>query len=162
MDRDVWLNQCREYCRSIKYLGEQLAWDERPSHSGTLAARSVLLDADRVAIPRLTFQGEYQEASFGTLFRCKVMHSDAGRTLKVFMLEVYPWHKLSHRETGLEIYGPHVHLGDEREGRAIARPIQCDLDPSMLERWIARFRRHARILDDQEAKIVSPFAGTLF
>lgn len=162
LDREAWLNQCREYCRAIKYLGEPLAWDEKPTHSGTLQAKSLLLDGDHVAIPRLTFQGEYQEATFGSVFRCKVMHSDAGRTLKVFMLEVYPNHKLSHREPGLEIFGSHLHLGDERVGTAIAKPSKCSLDPSTLKRWIKRFQRHSRILDDNEACIIPPFEDSLF
>lgn len=162
LERDAWLNRCREYCRAIKYLGEPLVWDERPMRSGTLQAKSVLLDSDHVAIPHLTFQGEYQQATFGSVFRCKVMHSDAGRTLKVFMLEVYPNHKLSHREPGLEIFGPHVHLGDERVGTAIAKPSRCSIDANALKRWIRRFQRHSRILDDNEARIIPPFEDSLF
>ena len=86
MGQDAWINRCRKYCRAIKYLGDTLDWEEKPSRSDTLQAKSLLLDEDRIAIPRLSFQGEYFAAKFGTVFRCKVMHSDAGRTLKVFML----------------------------------------------------------------------------
>lgn len=157
-----WLDECRTYCKRIKYLGQPLTWEERPSRSNTLVVRCSLLDEDRVAVPGLSFEGEYQVAPFGNVFRCKVIHRGRGQGLRVFMLEVYPSHKMSHRDAHQEIYGTHIHLGDKRAGAYIVRPVSGGPPIDALRLWIERFRRHARTMDDGDATLVPPFLDSLF
>lgn len=157
-----WLDECRSYCKRIKYLGQPLVWEERPNRSDTLVVRSPLLDEDRIAVQGLSFEGEYKVATFGDVFRCKVIQREFGPGLRVFMLEVYPAHKMSHRGADGDIYGTHIHLGDERAGTCIVKPVRGGPPVGSLQRWMERFRRHARTIDDGEATLIPPFLDSLF
>lgn len=161
MDREAWLDDCRAWCRQVKYISEELTWSERPNHSGWLEATSMLLDEKRVTIPRLMFRGEYKPGKMGERVSYGLMYREQREMRRVFMIEVYPSHERSHMEPGLTIFGPHLHLGDERL-RQITREVRAQLDSALLRRWIERFRRHARILDNEHRKLVPPFTDDLF
>lgn len=159
-----WLDQCRVWCKQAKFLAEELDWNERQNHAGALRGTSPLLDQNRVSIPGLVFEGELQRGNFGLYQKYAVMHRAAGRVHRVFTLEVYPFHKRSHRDESGEIFGPHLHLGDDRiEGLSHAvRRVLCNLDPSSLAGWIARFRRHTKISEDNDRRLAPPYSDDLF
>lgn len=161
MDKLTWLNDCRNLCRKIKYLSEELNWSERPNHSGWLEATSPLLDENRVTIPNLLFRGEYKPGRFGERVSYSLMHIQQREQRRVFMLEIYPKHERSHMEPGKIIFGPHIHLGDDRLTK-ITKKVHSKLDNALLRRWLERFRRHARILDNEHRKLLPPFSGDLF
>lgn len=161
MDKSTWLNDCRTWCKQIKYLSGEFDWQERPNHSGWLEATSLLLDEDRVSIPHLFMKAEYQPAKFGDRVSYGLMLIQQKEQRRVFMLEVYPAHVRSHREKGVVMFGPHMHLGDERL-KQLTRQVKSNLGEATLKAWVERFRRHARVRDDQDKRIVPPFSGGLF
>lgn len=161
MNKDTWIESCRGWCRQIKYLSEEIEWSERPNHSGWLSATSTLLDDNRVTIPRLFFKGEYQPGRMGERVSYGLMYREQKELRRVFMLEVCPSHIRSHKEPGLELFGPHLHLGDYRLAQ-ITREVHARLDGAALHRWVERFRRHARIMDNGGRALLPPFANDLF
>lgn len=161
MDKNKWLDNCRAWCRAVKYLSDELDWAERPNHSGSLQATSAVLDANRATIPFLLFKGEYQSGRMGERISYGLMFRERKEQRRVFMIEVYPSHERSHQEPGKVIFGPHLHLGDPRLEQ-IVREIKCSLDSVHLKRWVARFRRHAKIMDAGNRRLSPPFAGDLF
>ncbi|MOA65267.1 hypothetical protein D3C78_1915970 [compost metagenome] len=64
-------------------------------------------------------------------------------------------------EPGLVIFGPHIHLGDARL-KQVTREVVSQLGGVNLQRWIERFRRHARIMDNERRRLVPPFTDDLF
>ncbi|MCW0457279.1 hypothetical protein [Xanthomonas sacchari] len=160
----MWLDECRELCRRAKYVGEEVIWRTRDNHAGALYASAVMLDLDRVVISGLQFQGEVQNRRYGPYQKYSLMISKGGRRLRVFALEVMPVTKRSHIEDGLEIFGPHVQLGDEREDGLshVARRVACNLDERSVNGWIRRFQRYARVYDGDDFPLIPPFANDLF
>lgn len=161
MDKQTWLNDCRKWCQKAKYLSEEIEWSERPNHSGWLEATSMLLDENRVTIPRLFFKGEYQPGRMGERVSYGLMYREAKEQRRVFMLEVWPAHVRSHRENGVSMFGPHIHLGDERLDQ-ITRVTLSGLGSATVHGWVERFRRHARILDNGSRQLAAPFTDDLF
>jgi len=159
-----WMQQCREICGRAKYVGEEIVWDARDDHAGALAARSAVLDRSRIVIPGLEFLGEVQYRSYGPYQKYSLMQLNGGRRLRVFALEVMPSHRRSHVEPGLEIYGSHIQLGDEREFGLShrTRGVKSSLDVSSVRGWIERFQRHARVYDSDAYPLKPPFVGDLF
>lgn len=52
-----WIEDCRNRCKLIKYLAQEVDWVERPNHSGWLRATSLLLDESMTSIPGLFSRG---------------------------------------------------------------------------------------------------------
>ena len=77
------------------------------------------------------------------------------------MLDIFPSHERSHKEMGKIFFGPHIHLGDERLAQ-ITRSVVSQLKSATMYRWVERFRRHAKILDNEDRVMSSPFADDLF
>lgn len=161
MNKATWLDECRDWCKKIKYLSEELEWGERPNHSGWLEATSALLDESRVTLPRLLFKGEYRAGRMGDRISYGLMYREQREMRRVFMLEIYPKHERSHSENGVVFFGPHIHLGDPRLDQ-ITRIVHANLDGPTVNRWIERFRRHARILDNDHRQLCAPFTDDLF
>ena len=161
MDKATWLDECRESCKRIKYLSEELRWSERPNHSGWLEATSALLDESRVTLPRLLFRGEYRPGKMGERISYGLMYREQREMRRVFMLEIYPKHERSHFENGIVFFGPHIHLGDPRLYQ-ITRAVYANLNGPTVHRWVERFRRHARIMDNDHRQLDAPFSGDLF
>lgn len=159
--KDSWLEECREWCRQIKYVGEGLHWAEKPSHSGWMEATSILLDERRVSIPHLYFKGEFQTGRMGDRVTYGLMFREGGEKRRVFMLEAWPPHVRSHRfKDGAPLFGSHLHLGDYRL-EEVTRQVRADITSTTEQRWVERFARHARIKAGRGA-LSSPFAGDLF
>lgn len=157
-----WLDECRMHCRRIKYLSEKIEWDTKPNHAGSLIAQSAVLDDEYVSIPGIYFKGVYTSRPLtGDVYSFALMAMTNGVRYRVFMLEVYPKHHVSHRERGLVLQGPHVHLGDERLAQVTKGVFQRGAVPS-IGRWIERFRRHSRVHDDGDNRLIHPLSGTLF
>lgn len=161
MDKATWLDECREACKRIKFLSEELRWNERPNHSTWLEATSALLDENRVTLPRLLFKGEYRPGRMGERISYGLMFREQREMRRVFMLEIYPKHERSHCENGVVFFGPHIHLGDPRL-KQVTRSVIANLDGPTVSRWIERFRRHARIKDNDHRQLGTPFSGDLF
>lgn len=160
----MWLDESRALCRRAKYIGEEVAWVSRENHAGALYATAVLLDENRIVIPGLQFHGEVQNRRYGPYQKYSLMFSKGGRRLRVFALEVMPATKRSHIEDGLEIFGPHIQLGDEREDGLshVAKQVLSQLDERSVNGWILRFQRHARVYDGDNFPMTAPFANDLF
>lgn len=160
----MWLEKCRLICLRAKYVGEEIEWRERQNHAGALFASAVLLDEDRAVIPGLQFHGEVQNRRYGPYQKYSLMMSAGGRRLRVFMLEVMPKTKRSHVEEGLEIFGPHIQIGDEREEGLshVARRVACRLDERSVNGWVHRFQRHAHVYDGDHYPLAAPFSNDLF
>ncbi len=110
-----WILQCATWCKQVKFLNEELVWVEKPSRSDYLLATSTLLDERKQVIPYLSFKGEYRPGKYGDQMSYGLMYRHGRESRRVFMLEVYPTHIRSHVEPdGTEMFGPHIHLGDER------------------------------------------------
>lgn len=163
-DESDWLVECRTLCQRAKFVGEEIAWQERDNHAGALFASSALLDVNRVVIPGLQFQGEVQNRRYGPYQKYSLMLGRGGRRLRVFALEVMPAYKRSHVEDGVSIFGPHIQLGDEREDGLshLARQVASRLDERSVNGWIARFQRHAQVYDGDDYQLVPPFSNDLF
>lgn len=161
MDSENWLKECRNWCQQIKYLSEDIEWSERPNHSGWLEATSMLLDENRVTLPRLFFKGEYQPGRMGERVSYGLMYREHKEQRRVFMLEVWPAHVRSHRENGVAMFGPHIHLGDERLAQ-ITREVYSKLGSVTMHGWVERFRRHAKIMDNEGRRLGAPFTADLF
>lgn len=160
-----WLEECREICQQVKFVGEEMAWGMRANHEGAIYATSVLLDKSRIVIPGLQFHGEVQNRRYGPYQKYSLMLSKGGRRLRVFTLEVMPRHVRSHLESdGTALFGPHIQLGDERETGLshIARRVGSMLDERSVNGWIKRFQRHARVYDGDDYDVTPPFANDLF
>ncbi|UPG96334.1 hypothetical protein [Luteibacter aegosomatissinici] len=159
-----WIEQCRIWCKQAKFLAEEIEWHPRDNRVRCHRGSSALLDASRTSIPGLTFEGEAERRGFGLYQKYAVMHRQGTQVHRVLMLEVYPHFKRSHVDLEKEIYGPHIHIGDERKpGQSHAvRQVLCNLDPSLLAGWIERFRRHATIRDIPGRSLAQPFIDDLF
>lgn len=161
MDKATWLEDCRLWCQQVKYVGESLMWAQKPSRSTWLEATSQVLDENRATIPHLFFKGEYQPGRMGERITYGLMYREGKEKRRVFMLEVWPAHERSHTENGIVIFGPHIHLGDERL-RQITKKVRISIGPATECRWVERFVRHARIMAHENRMIVPPFAEDLF
>ena len=159
-----WMQKCREICKHAKYVGEEIVWTAREDHAGALAARSAVLDGSRIVMPGLEFLGEVQYRTYGPYQKYSLMQLSGGRRLRVFVLEVMPSHRRSHVEPGLELYGSHIQLGDEREFGIshLAKGVTSGLDVSSVKGWIERFQRHARVYDSDTYPLTPPFVDDLF
>lgn len=159
-----WMAKAREICASAKYVGEEIAWIPRSDHAGAIAAKSAVLDLNRIVIPGLEFRGEVQFRAYGPYQKYSLMQSSGGRRLRVFALEVMPGHKRSHVEPGMELYGSHIQLGDEREFGLShrARSVKTGLDVGSVMGWIERFQRHSRVYDNDAYPLTPPFVDDLF
>ncbi|WP_262071925.1 hypothetical protein [Stenotrophomonas sp. Marseille-Q5258] len=159
-----WMAKARGICASAKYVGEEIVWTPRADHAGAIAAKSAVLDLNRIVIPGLEFRGEVQFRSYGPYQKYSLMQASSGRRLRVFALEVMPIHKRSHVEPGLELYGSHIQLGDEREFGLShrARSVKTDLDVGSVTGWIERFQRHSRVYDSEAYPLTPPFVDDLF
>lgn len=160
----AWLDECRDLCARMKYVGEEVEWRPRSNHAGSIAAQAVILDERRAVIPGLQFHGEVQHRRYGPYQKYGLLAARGGKRLRVFMLEVMPEYVRSHVEPGLEIYGPHIQIGEARvdDKSHKARPVITQLDPHSVNGWIRRFRRHARVYDGDEFPLTPPFSDDLF
>lgn len=161
MSTETWLDDCRQWCKQIKYLAEDIDWLEKPSHSGWKEATSILLDERRVTIPHLYFKGEFQAGRMGDRVTYGLMHKEGKERRRVFMLEVWPPHQRSHRfKDGTPLFGPHIHLGDYRL-EEVTRHVRSSITEAVERRWVDRFVRHARI-NDGRGIMIPPFGHDLF
>jgi len=157
-----WLDDCRDKCRRVKFVSEKVDWDEKSNHVGSLIATSQLLDHRHVTIPGLYFKGVYSSKPLsGDVYSFALMALNGRVHHRVFMLEVYPDHVLSHRSPTELIWGPHVHLGDERL-QQITRAVVGNVNKLSVARWIDRFQRHSRVHDHSEFRLTHPLSDTLF
>ncbi|WP_303229183.1 hypothetical protein [Comamonas kerstersii] len=157
-----WVLQCAAWCKQVKYLNDEIVWSEKPSRSDYLLATSALLDGDKKTIPHLSFKGEFRPGKRGDQMSYGLMYHHGRDIRRVFMLEVYPQHIRSHIERdGTEMFGPHIHLGDERLEQ-VTREVLTQIGTVTAHAWLERFRRHARIKDYLNAKLESPFGDELF
>ena len=161
MDDEQFLDDCRQRCRMVKHISEDVEWLEKPNHSGWLIARASLQDEHGITIPRLYFQAVYMPGSKGEKISYALMYRNGTMSCRTFMLEVYPKHVLAHREPGKNIFGPHIQLGHEKLG-FVARAVISNLSEPLSTRWVERFRRHARIFDTDKHKLTAPFPDDLF
>ncbi|PHN32694.1 hypothetical protein [Pseudomonas sp. ICMP 561] len=161
MVEEDWLAACRDWCRRAKYLSDEIEWQAKPTHSGWLQATSMLLDERRVSIPHLYFKGEYQPGHIGERMSYGLMFRNGKEKRRVFMLEIFPTHERSHKEHGKVFFGPHIHLGDERLCQ-VTRTVISQLRSATMSRWVERFRRHARVLDNKDRTLSPPFKDDLF
>lgn len=159
-----WIDECRELCKQVKYLGEPTGWFKRPEHVGSLRATCSVLDESRTTIAGLSLQCEYrltklqrEEMSYGLLFR------KGSNLYRVFFLDIHPKWMRSHRDKKLlkDYFGPHIHLGDGRIDQLV-RQVECGITDALDPQWIERFRRHARVLNDSDNIITGPFENNLF
>lgn len=161
MSKETWLEDCRTWCKQIKYLAEEIEWSEKPSHSGWKEATSLLLDDRRVTIPHLYFKGEFQAGRMGDRVTYGLMHKDGKERRRVFMLEIWPEHQRSHRfKDGTPLFGPHIHLGDYRL-EEVTRHVRSSITGAAERGWVDRFVRHARIKSGRGC-IEPPFGLDLF
>jgi hypothetical protein len=157
------LDECREKCRAVKFVAEKVEWDEKANHVGSLIATSQLLDANHTSIPGLFFKGVYtSQPVSGDVYSFALMDTFGRDRRRVFMLEVYPPHVVSHRSKAGEVKGPHLHLGDSSLDCAVVRPVRGQLAGISVAFWIERFRRHTRIRDHGQHCLTHPLSGTLF
>lgn len=157
-----WLDDCRKSCVRTKYVAEHMSWVPKPNHSGSLIAKSQLLDHNMVTIPGLYFKGVYTARRMsGEVYSFGLMQTVGLDHFRVFMIDVYPSHIVSHRAKDEALFGPHLHLGDERKEQ-ITRNIMADIDKVTMTRWMDRFRRHARVSDSKNFALSHAKTGTLF
>ncbi|QDW65820.1 hypothetical protein [Luteimonas granuli] len=157
-----WREECRAKCQRVKYIGEEIAWAEKPNHAGWLKGFSTLLDDRFVTIPGLHFEGVYESLSVGgEVFRYGLFDTHGRDRHRVFQIEVYPRYQISHREKGRQVLGPHIHLG-HKPPDAMVRPVLANLDAGQLKRWAYRFKRHAKISDSPRHALVPPFHDGIF
>jgi len=161
MIEEQWLDDCRCWCKKAKYLSDEIDWMEKPSHTGWLIAKSLLLDERRVSIPHLYFKGEYQPGRMGNRMSYGLMYRDGKESRRVFMLDIFPAHERSHKEMGKVFFGPHIHLGDERLAQ-VTRSVVSQIKSATMYRWVEPFRRHVRIIDSEDKYLSSPFSNDLF
>lgn len=158
----TWVTSCAGWCREIKHLNEELLWAEKPSRGTYLQATSTILDHQMVTIPHLQFKGEFSPGRHGNRISYGLMYRHGGEWRRVFMIEVYPQHQRSHVEKdGTPIFGPHLHLGDERLEQ-VTKAVLDRVGNVTAQRWAERFRRHVRILDAGNNRLVGPMDGSLF
>jgi len=159
-----WIGQCRHWCQQAKFLADEIEWQHRDNRVRCHRGSSALLDESRVSIPGLMFEGEAEQRNFGLYQKYALMHRHGGSVHRVLMLEVYPSFKRSHVHDSREIYGPHIHLGDDRKGLQshVVRQVLSNLDAASFAGWIERFRRHAHIRDLPGRALAQPFIDDLF
>ena len=157
------LDECRDKCRAVKYVAEKVEWDDKANHVGSLIATSQLLDENHVSIPGLFFKGMFRSQRVsGDVYTFALMDTFGRDRRRVFMLEVYPTHVVSHRDKNGEVKGPHLHLGDSSLPNAVVRPIRGPLAGISISSWIERFRRHTRIRDNGPYRLTHHLSDTLF
>jgi hypothetical protein len=159
-----WIDSCREKCKTIKYLGSEMVWEERPQRSGALRVQIPLLNKNRVTIPGLMLQGDFyvkkktghEVVTYGLLAR----YGPEWR--RVFFYCIWPDHVRSHRddENGV-MFGPHLHLGDgriEQTVRKLVTGIASPLDP----KWLMRYQRHTNLRANGNHELTAPIKDDLF
>lgn len=157
------LEECREKCRAVKFVAESVDWDEKANHVGSLIATSQLLDKNHTTIPGLYFKGIFTSKPVGgDVYSFALMDTFGRERRRVFMLEVYPPHVVSHRDKTSHVKGPHLHLGDGATDGAIVRGVRGPLAGISVASWIERFRRHTRIHDNDPHRLTHPLSDTLF
>lgn len=158
----AWVLACTNWCNQIKHLNEDVVWAEKPSRSTWLQATSTVLDEQKVVIPHLLFKGEYMPGRHGNRTSYGLMYRHGNEWRRVFMIEVYPKHVRSHLEKdGTSFFGPHLHLGDERLEQ-VTRGVIDRIGNPTAQRWVERFRRHTKIFDKGQNRLVGPMDGNLF
>lgn len=155
--KSSWIDDCRAVCKRIKTVSQKTIWNEKPSKSNWLVSESLLLDANGTAIPSIYIKGEYSPRKFGDVITYSLMYRKEKAQHRIFMLEVYPKHVRSHRDqkAGIEIFGPHIHLGDERLEQ-ITRACQTKIETILSDEWVERFIRHTKIKHDVHSLITAP------
>lgn len=157
-----WLDECRDKCRQVKFLSEQMDWNDKANHLGSLKATSQLLDHNHASIPGLYFKGVYSPKPLtGDVYSFALMALQGREHHRVFMLEVYPAHVVSHRGKSEWLMGPHLHLGDERLEQ-VTRAVHGNISHISISRWIVRFQRHAQVRDNGGLRLTHPLSDTLF
>ena len=157
-----WVSQCTVWCKEVKGLNEALEWAEKPSRSTWLQATSTLLNGQGVVISHLQFKGEYRPGRHGDVVSYALMYRHGKEWRRVFMVEVYPQHVLSHREKdGTSFFGPHLHLGDERLEQ-VSKVIIDRVGNTFHQWWLEKLRRHTKILDTSSGRLIGPMGDNLF
>ena len=121
-----------------KHVAQDLRWAPRSNHAGHQVCSAPVFDDGGVAIPGLSVSLEVRAPLVAasclyqfTLF--KLLH---GQRRRVYQLEVVPAHKLSHREPGVELYGPHEHVAEATQ--AVQDPaVHCG-DWAACYEWFRR------------------------
>jgi len=140
-----------------------MQWNDKGNHAGWLIATSQLLDYNYASIPGLYFQGIFAPRKLtGDVYTFGLMASQGRDKRRLFMLEVWPSHVVSHRDQNGSLEGSHIHLGDERLGDHVVRKVRGTLDEVVLTRWIERFRRHTRIENNGSYALNHPLSDGLF
>lgn len=161
-----WIDECRKKCKKVKYIEEDFIWQEKPSRSEYLVATSKLLDENHDPIPDLFLTGEYRplRKGRGEIYTIALkFFISAGEQRRVFMIESYPSYMTSHRDKNGEIFGPHLHLGDDRIEQ-IVKQIFAREDGLPFSHWAKRFVRHARVHapNSHDIDIPGPFENDIF
>lgn len=154
-----WINECKEKCRKIKYVSEDFLWEKKPSRSDFLVASSALEDEGREIIPKLYLKGEYRHLSKGRgeVYSVSLQYWFKPRELRrVLMIEAYPCYFRSHRDSKGDIFGPHIHLGDERLEQVV-KQLRTSQDGLPFAHWAGRFVRHARVYCSEGKPLPGPF-----
>lgn len=152
-----WLDECREACKRIKTVSQKTIWNEKPSKSNWLISESLLLDRNGEAISHIYIKGEHSPKKYGDVVTYALMYRKERVQHRVFMLEVYPEHVRSHRDlkAGIDLFGPHIHLGDERLEQ-ITRICKTKIESILSNEWIDRFARHTMISATSKRLITVP------
>lgn len=159
-----WINDCRNQCKKIKYIGSDFHWTEKPNRSSYLVATSDLLDHNLETIKGLYLTGEYRLLKKGRGYVASIAlqyYWQPNELRRVFMIESYPDFMRSHRDEVVgQIYGPHLHLGDPRLEQIVKDLHSSDSD-APFSYWIKKFVRHAKVYSNEGiGSIEGPFSNT--
>lgn len=157
-----WINECKEKCKKIKYVNEKFLWETKPSRSDFLVASSMLEDENKEIIPKLYLKGEYRllTKGRGEVYSVSLQYLLRPRELRrVLMIEAYPCYFRSHRDSNGDIFGPHIHLGDDRLEQVV-KQLRASRDGLPFSHWAGRFVRHARTHYPEQQPLPGPFTPT--
>lgn len=112
-----------------------------------LVIRADVYDLAGERIPSLSVELAWKVRALTCNEKYTLFHASEGRRERIFQIEVYDRHHISHRADGLNWRGPHLRYRDEN--RRCSAKFACG--EQHRERWLGRFLRHTNTRLSEQA-----------
>lgn len=158
--RESYLQDCIIACRYVKYIDSKVDWVNKKNQTGYLQCESALLDHEKKVIPNLWLRGNFNVQNSTGFKKLGIGLIYTGESKgRVIWLDVVPAHKTHmDKKSGLKIFGPHIHWGDENYGSGNHRVLAEKNCPDIenMSCWINRITALASLEFYQGGKITIP------
>lgn len=160
-NKDTYLEDCRSFCDTRKFVAERWEWQEKPNKSSELVATSALLDEKLETIRGMRLFGRYHLGEdTGFEYIHLGINLSSGFRSRICGLDVHPEFERSHFDlVHKAIHGPHYHVGDcgkvSVHQHCVVK-VANDLGIDNLPRWLEIFKEKARVLAHNDNDMTTP------